>query len=79
MLYLIRPLTKKMLKTLQRGRGIELSRTGRNICVPDDFKGSFQALNIRGLIDTKIVIIDGKETLSVFVTISGVNFLNSFN
>jgi hypothetical protein len=79
MVYLIRFLTKKMLETLQKGRAIELSKTGRNICVPDDFKGSFDGLYERGLIDTQTVMIDGKEILSVFITASGINLLNSSN
>lgn len=73
--YTTRPLTKKMLAHLMAARAIELSATGRNICVPDDFKGSLSGLYSRGLVKTKMVIIDGKETLGVFITSSGIDLL----
>jgi hypothetical protein len=75
MKYLIKPLTKKMLADLQKGRSIELSQNGRNICNTDDFKGSLPGLYRRGLVDIKMVVTDGKEVLSVYVTKSGISFL----
>lgn len=75
MKYLIKPLTKKMLADLQKGRSIELSKNGRNVCNIDDFKGSLPGLYRRGLVDIKMVVTDGKEVLSVYVTKSGISFL----
>ena len=49
MIYLLEPFTKTMLAQLRRGRAIELSKTERNICVEDDFKGSLAGLCKRGL------------------------------
>ena len=74
MKYLIKPLTKTMLAQLRRGRAIELSQTERNICFADDFKGSLSGLYRRGFVNTKMVMLDGKEILSVYITQSGSNF-----
>jgi len=64
-----------MLADLQKGRSIELSKNGRNICNTDDFKGSLPGLYRRGLVDIKMVVTDGKEVLSVYITKSGISFL----
>ncbi len=68
MIYLFKPFTKTMLTQLQRGRTIELSKTERNICIADDFKGSLDGLYRRVLVNTKTVMLDGKEILSVYIT-----------
>ena len=75
MKYLIKPLTKKMLADLQKGRSIELAKDGRSVCNIDDFKGSLPGLYRRGLVDIKMAVTDGKEVLSVYVTKSGITFL----
>ena len=64
-----------MLADLQKGRSIELSNNGRNICNTDDFKGSLPGLYRRGLVDIKMVMLDGKEVASVYVTEPGISFL----
>lgn len=76
MIYLLEPFTKTMLAQLRRGRAIELSETERKICVADDFKGSLTSLCKRGFVNTKIVVEDGKEILSVFITQAGRIFLD---
>ena len=76
MIYLLEPFTKTMLAQLQRGRAIELSKTERNICVEDDFKGSLARLYKRGFVNTKMVVLDGKEILSVYITQAGKFFLD---
>ncbi len=76
MKYLIRPLTKRMFTHLQHGRSIELSQSERNICGIDDYKGSLPGLYRRGLVDVKRVAVNGKEVVVVFITKSGINFLN---
>ena len=78
MIYLLKPFTKKMLAQLRRGRAIELSNTERNICVADDFKGSLPELSRRGLVKTKMVMLDGKEILSVYITLAGKIFLDKY-
>jgi len=64
-----------MVAELRRGRAIELSKTERNICVADDFKGSLEALYRRGFVDTKKVLVDGQEIQSIYITHSGKMFL----
>ena len=78
MKYLITPLTKKMLVHLQKGRAIELSENERNICGTEDFKGSLPGLYRRGLVDIKMITLDGKETVSVYITRSGISFLDRY-
>jgi hypothetical protein len=76
MIYLLEPFTKTMLAQLRRGRAIELSESKRNMCFADDFKGSLQALCKRGLVNTKMVMLDGKQILGVFITQAGKIFLD---
>jgi hypothetical protein len=76
MIYLLNPFTKTMLAQLRRGRSIELSKTERNICVADDFKGSLAGLYRRGFVNTKMLMLDGKEMLSVYITQAGNFFLD---
>jgi hypothetical protein len=78
MIYLIKPITKKMLANLQKGRAIELSKAERNICSRHDFKGSLPGLYRRGLVDIKMVMLDGKEIPGVYVTQSGISFLERY-
>jgi len=67
-----------MLAHLRNGRAIELSQTEYNICTLDDFKGTFPGLYNRGLIDTKSVLFDGEKKFCVYITKSGINFLNEY-
>ena len=67
-----------MLAQLLDGRAIELSGTDRNICFADDFKGSLAGLYRRGLVNTKMVVLNGKEVQSVFITREGIDFLNKY-
>ena len=60
-----------MLAQLRRVRSIELSKTERNICIEDDFKESLAGLLRRGFVNTKMVMLDGKEILSVYITQAG--------
>ena len=76
--YLIKPLTKNMLASLQRARAIEVSGNGKRFCTSDDFKGSLSGLYKRGFVITRKVILDGKEIVGVFLTESGINFLNKY-
>jgi len=78
MKYLVKPLTKKMFLQLRRGRAIELSKTGKNICGTDDFKGSMPGLCRRGFVNTQMMIVDGKQILSVYITREGISFLNKY-
>jgi len=67
-----------MLTQLRDGRAIELFGTDRNICFADDFKGSLAGLYRRGFINIKMVVLNGKEVQSVFITRQGIDFLNKY-
>ena len=67
-----------MFAQLQKGRAIELSKTERNICYKNDFKGSIPGLYGRGFIDVKTTMLDGKEKLCVYITQSGISFLDRY-
>ena len=77
MIYLLKP-SKTMLAQLRRGRAIELSETERNICIVDDFQGSLAGLYRRGFVNTKMVMLDGKEILSVYITQAGIHLLDRY-
>ena len=57
---------------------IELSETTKNICGVDDFKGSLRGLYTRGLINRKMVVMNGKKILSVYITLEGISFLYKY-
>ena len=76
MIYFLEPFTKTMLTQLQRVRDIEFSENERNICLADDFKRSLSGLLRRGFINTKMVMHDGKEVASVYITKAGKIFLD---
>ena len=78
MIFLLKPFTKTMLTQLQRGRAIELSKTEKNVCVADDFKGSLSELCRRGYVNTKTVMLDGKEILNVYITQAGKFLLDKY-
>ena len=67
-----------MLAQLRAGRAIELSGTDRNICFAYDFKGSLAGLYRRGFVNTRMVVLYGKEMQSVFITREGIDFLNKY-
>ena len=67
-----------MLAQLRDGRAVELSGTDRNICFADDFKGSLAGLYKRGFVNTKMVVLHGKDVQSVFITREGIDFLNKY-
>lgn len=71
----MKPITNKMLRQLKAGRAIELSENGRRICVLEDFNGCLGGLYRRGLVSTKMVMVDGKEIIGVVITQSGIDFL----
>ena len=73
---LLKPLTKKMIAQLQSARAIELSATnGDRIITDTDFKGSMGGLFRRGLINTRMIMFQGKSTLHVYITEKGIDTL----
>lgn len=76
MKYLTKPVTDKMLDQLMKGRAIELSDNGRRVCFQEDFSGTLSGLYKRGLVDTEMIMFEGKRLMRVFLTDRGISFLN---
>jgi hypothetical protein len=74
--YLIKPLTKKMLTQLRVSANIELSKTEKKFCTVDDFQNALPKLYNRGFIDIKMVTVDGKEIVCMYITTLGMDYLN---
>ncbi len=68
-----------MLEQLRRGRGMEVSE---NDAIPflttDDFKGSLAGLYSRGLLNTEMTRLNGKRIMKVYITTTGINFLERY-
>lgn len=75
----MRPLTENMIRHLRRAREREVADRGNKICTSNDFKGTLSGLYRRGLVNTRKVSVDGKEITAVYITQSGINFLNNFS
>lgn len=74
-----RPLTKKMIEKLRHCHD-KLSKSNGHIpCTQEDMKGSLAALYKRGLVDTKMQNINGRQILTIIVTDAGVNYLTRLN
>ena len=71
----LRPPTKRMIKKLQECLEKQ-SNNGENLpCLPEEMKSSLAGLYKRGLIGTKMVEINSKKVLCIYVTDSGREFL----
>lgn len=57
---------------------MEISESNSKICLISDFNGSMPGLYKRGLINTTWVSFEGKEVLKVYLTPSGVSFLEEY-
>jgi hypothetical protein len=73
-----RPLSKIMIKKLQDCYEKQSGNIG-NPCLQEDLKGSLAALYKRGLIDTKMQDISGKNLLCTIVTESGEKYLKTLD
>ncbi len=70
-----RPPTKRMIEKLKECLEKELKNNGKIPCLPEEMKSSLAGLYKRGLIDTRMEIINNKKQLCLFVTESGKTFL----
>ena len=67
----LRPPTKRMIEKLKECRQKELSSNEKIPCLPEEMKSSMAGLYKRGLIDTRMEIVNSKKQLCIFVTESG--------
>jgi hypothetical protein len=70
-----RPPTKRMIEKLRECHEKELMSTEKIPCLPDEMKSSLAGLYRRGLIETRMEIVNGKRQLCLYVSEAGKNFL----
>lgn len=73
-----RPLSEKMIKKL-RGCYEKQSSNENNPCMEEDLKGSLSALYKRGLVDTTLTNVNGKQLLGIIVTEAGKAYLKKLD
>lgn len=74
----MRPPTKRMIEKLKECREKELSSKDKVPCLPDEMKSSLAGLYKRGLIETRMEILNTKKQLCLYVSKSGIDFLKQF-
>ena len=70
----IRPPTKRMIEKLRECHEKELSNE-KIPCLPEEMKSSLAGLYKRGLIETRMEIVNNKKQLCLYVSEAGKNFL----
>ena len=71
----LRPPTKRMIEKLKECNEKELSSHEKIPCFPEEMKSSLAGLYKRGLIDTRMEIVNNKKQLCIYVTQSGKRLL----
>ena len=71
----LRPPTKRMIEKLKECNEKELSSYEKIPCFPEEMKSSLAGLYKRGLIDTRMEIVNNKKQLCIYVTESGKRLL----
>ena len=73
----LRAPTDKMIEKLRKCREINEANDPLNPCTESHLSGSLAGLYKRGYVNTKMVNINGKQLLSVYVTENGIRYLES--
>ena len=71
----MRPPTKRMIEKLKECLEKELHSNEKIPCLPEEMKSSLAGLYRRGLIDTRMEIVNNKKQLCIYVTESGKRFI----
>jgi hypothetical protein len=71
----LRPPTIRMIEKLKECFEKELNSGEKIPCFPEEMKSSLAGLYKRGLIDTRMDIINNKKQLCIYVNESGKKFL----
>ena len=71
----VRPPTARMIGKLRECFEKELHSNEKIPCFPEEMKSSLAGLYKRGLIDTRMEIVNNKKQLCIFVTESGKRLL----
>jgi hypothetical protein len=67
--------TKRMIEKLKECLEKESNNGDKIPCLPEEMKSSLAGLYKRGLIDTRMNVINNKNQLCIYVTESGKSFL----
>jgi hypothetical protein len=70
-----RPPTKRMIAKLKECQEKELASNEKIPCLPEEMKSSRAGLYKRGLIETRMEVVNNKKQLCLYVSESGKNFL----
>ncbi len=71
----LRPPTKRMIEKLKECHEKELNNSEEAPCLPEEMKSSLAGLYKRGLIDTRMDLVNNKKQLCIYVTESGKKFI----
>jgi hypothetical protein len=75
----MRPPTRRMIDKLKECLEKEVNGNEKIPCFPEEMKSSLAGLYKRGLIDTRMEIINNKKQLCIYVTDAGKKFLDDFD
>ncbi len=72
-----RPPTTRMIAKLKECLEKQNNNSGRVPCLPEEMKSSLAGLYKRGLIQTRMELVNNKKQLCIYVTDAGKKFLTS--
>lgn len=72
-----RPPTQKMIEKLIYCHEKQSKSGNGDPCLEDELKGALAGLYKRGLVETKMQDVNGKRLLCLFVTDSGIQFIQA--
>lgn len=75
----LRSPTKRMIEKLKECLEKESQNRENLPCLPEEMKSSLAGLYKRGLIGTRMEVINKKKVLCIYVTDSGKNFLSDYD
>ena len=71
----MRPPTKRMIEKLRECHEKELTSSEKIPCLPEEMKSSLAGLYKRGLIETRMEMVNNKKQLCLYVSEAGKSFL----
>jgi hypothetical protein len=75
----LRPPTKRMIGKLKECHEKELRGDAKAPCLPEEMKSSLAGLYKRGLIETRMDIVNNKKLLCIYVTAEGKKLLEKLD
>ena len=75
----LRSPTKRMIEKLKECHEKELKGDSKAPCLPEEMKSSLAGLYKRGLIETKMEVVNNKKLLCIYVTDAGKRLLKQLD